>query len=168
MASLGLERSNDAPLEGRWTIARLDPTGARRVGSVVAGLVAALIGAAEVALGTSEAAVGSSLGLLGFPGVALAGWWLGPAVWKASLAGVVGLGVAMGLLAEPLGVAAFLVASVPALAGGPDALATLVVGVPMLFILGVMFAAFTLVITIPAGLVWAVGVRLSARTWSEP
>ena len=155
-----LQYADDAP-------ARMDRAGAlhdiplRLLGTTVAAAIALGI----AALGAdSNAILGRSsppLGILGLPGVALLGWFIGPSVARAGVGRTLGLGLVMGLAAEPLGVitvvATLAVDSLRTAGADP---ASLIVGIPMLTVLGVIYGVVALVVTLPAGVAWAVATRV--------
>jgi hypothetical protein len=151
---------------GGGTTAARTATRIRAVGLVVGVCVSLGVGLLPVEGGLGFALPTSGLvelAILGAPVAAFLGWQLAPRVWNAGPGRVAGVGLAMGVLAEPLGVAvvvvAMIVGGLGSIASSDGGALSVFVLAPMLWLIGFFYGVIVLPITIPAGLLWAATVR---------
>ena len=142
------------PVPGRWI------GGAIGVGLalVVAGL-GALGVARPLDFGSGVPSL-TELGLFGIPAGAILGMAFYPMARRARWVGVVGIGLAVGLLALPIGVLVVVTTYVMgALADGKTDLVGALGSGFFLSLFGFVFSIVAAPITLPIGLVWAIIVR---------
>jgi hypothetical protein len=138
---------------------------AHLVGSGVAVLIAfalAMVGQARGGDTSNLITLGFLAGLPGVPVVGVIGWWLGPRAAAPGWPDTTMAGVKMGIGAAVGGdILVSAVVTIGALSSDTSSPAVLLVGF-VIALVGLFYAAMFLVLTIPAGLAWALAVRAIA------
>jgi hypothetical protein len=128
-------------------------TGTRPVGAAVASAIAIVAAFVTYAIGHSD-----FLGL-GVPAAAIAGWLLGPSVWRGG--GLAGPTLGMGMLTVAIADALFVLG---ATATPSEAAAGAIGRYVALWVVGLVLVGIPmLIVTVPCGLLWVFIMRKLAR-----